>query len=33
VGHPSEVDTRGEHRTNLQISGGLHYANNYGRFL
>lgn len=32
VGHPAEVDARGEHRTHLQVIGGLHYANNYGTF-
>jgi hypothetical protein len=33
VAHAAEVDARGEHRTQLQVIGGLHYANNYGRFL
>jgi hypothetical protein len=33
VGHPAEVDARGEHRTHLRVIGGLHYADRLIYFL
>jgi hypothetical protein len=34
MGAASQIDARGENRTNLDlVIGGLHLGNNYGRFL